>query len=229
MLFDLRGRGRRRVVQVIYLFLAVILGGGLVFFGIGGGTNGGLFDALKSNNGSSGAGSGIFDKRVKNAEKSIKVNPRDAAAWFTLAKAHVQLAGVGSNYDQNSGNYTAKGLVELRAADRAWSRYTTLDSTPDPNLATQMVNGYIGLRDAKKAAAAQQIVVDKQPNSGQYSRLAQLAYAAGSTRLGDLSAGKAVDLAPKDERSNVKDALAQAKTQGAAALSGGGQAGAAGG
>jgi hypothetical protein len=35
MLFDLRGR-RRRVVQVTYLMLALLLGGGLVLFGIGG-------------------------------------------------------------------------------------------------------------------------------------------------------------------------------------------------
>ena len=33
MLFDLRGRGRRRTIQVIYLGLAVLMGGGLVLFG----------------------------------------------------------------------------------------------------------------------------------------------------------------------------------------------------
>ena len=52
MLFDLRGRGRRRTVQVIYLTLAILMGGGLVLFGIGGGTNGGLFDAIGGNGGS---------------------------------------------------------------------------------------------------------------------------------------------------------------------------------
>ena len=34
MLFDLRARGRRRAIKVIYLFLAVLMGGGLVFFGL---------------------------------------------------------------------------------------------------------------------------------------------------------------------------------------------------
>ena len=33
MLFDLRGR-RRRAVQATYLTLAILMGGGLVFFGI---------------------------------------------------------------------------------------------------------------------------------------------------------------------------------------------------
>jgi len=55
MLFDLRGRGRRRTIQAIYVTLAVLMGGGLVFFGIGGNTSGGLFDAFKGGSGSSRA------------------------------------------------------------------------------------------------------------------------------------------------------------------------------
>ena len=50
MLFDLRGRGRRRTVQVIYLSLAILMGGGLVLFGIGGATSGGLIDAIQWDN-----------------------------------------------------------------------------------------------------------------------------------------------------------------------------------
>ncbi len=41
MLFDLRGRGRRRTVRVIYTGLALLMGVGLVGFGIGGGFGGG--------------------------------------------------------------------------------------------------------------------------------------------------------------------------------------------
>ena len=50
MLFDLRGRGRRRTVKFVYITLAVLMGGGLVLFGIGGGgaTQGGLVDAITS-------------------------------------------------------------------------------------------------------------------------------------------------------------------------------------
>ena len=45
MLFDLRGR-RRRAVQGTYLMLALLMGGGLVLFGIGGSVSGGLLDAF---------------------------------------------------------------------------------------------------------------------------------------------------------------------------------------
>ena len=34
MLFDLRGRGRRRTVKIVYITLALLMGGGLVLFGI---------------------------------------------------------------------------------------------------------------------------------------------------------------------------------------------------
>ena len=36
MLFDLRGAHRRRVVKIVYVALALLMGGGLVLFGIGG-------------------------------------------------------------------------------------------------------------------------------------------------------------------------------------------------
>ena len=41
MLFDLRGRHRRRAVKVIYVGLALLIGVGLIGFGIGGGLGGG--------------------------------------------------------------------------------------------------------------------------------------------------------------------------------------------
>ena len=45
MLFDLKGR-RRRVVQVTYIGLAILMGGGLVLSGIGSDASGGLLDAF---------------------------------------------------------------------------------------------------------------------------------------------------------------------------------------
>ena len=117
MLFDLRGRGRRRAIQVIYLGLAVLMGGGLIFFGIGGNTNGGLFDAF---NGSGGGGSSnagaAFNKRLATLEKRAQANPQDAAALAGIAKLHFQLASTGENYDQTQQAFTTKGKNELRQA-----------------------------------------------------------------------------------------------------------------
>src|SRR5687768_9714279 len=67
MLFDLRGRGRRRTIKIVYITLALLMGGGLVLFGIGGGgaMQGGLVDAIT---GSSGGDTG--SERFDNAERS---------------------------------------------------------------------------------------------------------------------------------------------------------------
>ena len=101
MLFDLRGRGRRRTVQVIYLSLAILMGGGLVLFGIGGGTNGGLFDAI----GGSGSGGtsidAVFKKRLDTYEKRLQANPRDQASLIGLTKLHFGNASTGENYNQD--------------------------------------------------------------------------------------------------------------------------------
>src|SRR6478672_3182680 len=111
MLFDLRGRGRRRTVQVIYLSLAILMGGGLVLFGIGGGS------------GSSANVDAVFQKRLDTYNQRLKVNPQDAAALIGLTKLHASNASVGENYNQTQQAYTAKGLAELRQASAAWQRY----------------------------------------------------------------------------------------------------------
>ena len=61
MLFDLRGR-RRRAVQATYLMLALLMGGGLVLFGIGGDVSGGLVDAFKGGGGGSSTDSALEDR-----------------------------------------------------------------------------------------------------------------------------------------------------------------------
>src|SRR5438445_11265205 len=100
MLFDLRGRGRRKTVQVIYITLAVLMGGGLIFFGIGGSVSGGLFDAIGltgNNSGGGGGGNDILAKQERTAERRVRVNPNDSVAWATLARLRYQQAGQGAN------------------------------------------------------------------------------------------------------------------------------------
>src|SRR4051812_32411796 len=224
MLFDLRARGRRRAIKVIYLFLAVLMGGGLVFFGIGGSTSGGLFDAFKSNS-SGSSGNGALEKQVEKAEKQVQTQPRNERAWIVLTRAQYQVANVGANFDQNAGAFTAKGKQALAKVERSWDRYLALDpKKPDATLASLMVQalGPSGLNRLPKAVAAQEYVIDaRPPSAGLYTNLAVLAYAAGQSRKGDLAAGKAVELAPKDQKSLLKEQLQQAKTQAAGGSSSG--------
>src|ERR687894_623758 len=101
MLFDLRGRGRRRTVKIVYVTLALLLGGGLVLFGIGGEVSGGLVDAITGSNGGGGDGTDRQREREEQAAARTRTNPEDAAAWAELARARFSLANVGDNFDPN--------------------------------------------------------------------------------------------------------------------------------
>ncbi|HVP02924.1 MAG TPA: hypothetical protein VMT10_10180 [Solirubrobacteraceae bacterium] len=214
MLFDLRGRGRRRTVQVIYLGLAVILGAGLVFFGIGGATNGGLLNAI--NGKSSSTGSSLYDKRVKQYERAVAVNPKDEQAWAALAKARVQQASV-VGYSQATGQYTAKGLAGLEQASAAWKRYLALNpKKPDDTVASLMVAAYgtSGLNQPTDAAnALDAVIAGRGPSAALYTQLAIQRYVAGDTR-GSLIAGKhALELTPPSKRLQAKAQLTLERKQ----------------
>lgn len=218
MLFDLRGKGRRNTVRVIYASLAILMGGGLVLFGVGSDVSGGLFNAFDSNSGQ--PVDDTLQKRVDSLEAKVKANPRDAAAWADLARSRFQIAGTGENYDQNTAAYTDKGRAVLAGVEQAWDRHLALaGDKPNADIANVMVQAFgpSGLNKLDKAVAAMEIVIEGRGDSaGLYAQLAQLAYLAGQTRKGDLAAGKAVQLADKDEKQQLKSQLEQFKTQAAA-------------
>lgn len=216
MLFDLRGRGRRRTIQVIYVTLAILMGGGLVFFGIGGNTAGGLFDALGLRSGSSSGGGGadIFSRQIKSAQKTLRVNPKDPTAWATLARARFQQAGQGGNYDQRTAQFTAKGKAKLQQASAAWERYLSLSPAhPDDSLASLMVQAYDpqALNQPAKGVKAAQIVTETRPSAQTFYTLAVFAYAAGDKRTGDLAAAKTLSLTQPARKTQTKLLLDQAK------------------
>jgi hypothetical protein len=213
VLFDLKGR-RRRVVQATYLMLAVLMGGGLVFFGIGGDVSGGLFDAISDRGG--GSGNSIVDDRIEDNEEKLETDPRNEAALKDLARDWFQLAN--EQADPTTGQFTEEGMERLANSDEAWQRYLDLDpKNPDASLASLMVNVYgpTGLNKAAEAAEAAEIVTAAQPRNAQaFLQLAQFAAQAGQERKADLAGQKAVQLAPKNQRNKVK-ALVEQVTQAA--------------
>jgi hypothetical protein len=214
MLFDLRGRGRRRTVQMVYATLAVLMAAGLILFGVGSGLAGGLIDALNGGGGSSGGGNSALSKQVDSLQKRAQRDPRKADNWSMLARAKFQLAA--GTIDQSTGEYSADGRKDLAAAGVAWDRYLALNPPkPDPAVAALMVQVFVQLNQVGKAADAQEIVTGARPNRNAYLQLAKLAYAAGQTRKGDLAAQKALAQTPKDLRGAVRDQLNQAKKQAA--------------
>jgi len=219
MLFDLRGRGRRRTVQAIYLSLAILMGGGLVLFGIGSSSSGGIVDAIVGDGSTGDTATKTLDNRIKSALAKTRATPTEPAVWADLARLRFQRAGVDGIKDD--GTYTTKGKQRLALATDAWEEHLALDpKQPNVRVARLMVQAYsaAGINKPSEAVRAQQLVTaaEKPPNTKLYQQLAQLAYLAGDNRTGDLAADRAVDLVPEKERKELRDALKSLKTQAAA-------------
>lgn len=214
MLFDLQSRGRRGFVKVIYVFLAVLMGGGLILFGIGTGTGGGgLLDVF---NGGGTSSSAQVSSLEKSATRAVKLNPQSTKAWADLARARYQTAGQGQDYDATQGVFTEAGKDKLETATAAWKRYLALNPKhPDATLARLMATAYseAGLNSPAGAAEALEIVTQQQPSAASYGLLAQYAYLANQLRKGNLAAAKAVQLAPKSRQKLVRTQLLNAKKQ----------------
>jgi hypothetical protein len=218
MLFDLRSAGRRRTVKFVYLGLALIMFVGFVGFSIGSsGLSGGIVDAIT---GSKGGGNGAdaatkrLQANITAAARRTRTSPSDPAAWAALARARLQIATVGDNFDPAKSDYTAAGKRQLAAAGQAWDKYTALNpKNPDQGLARQMIQAYTSLNQPAKAVSAQEIVTQVDATQQTFTNLALLAYQAGQTRKGDLAANKAVSLAPKKQRKDLKKQLDAVKSQ----------------
>jgi hypothetical protein len=208
MLFDLRGR-RRRAVQATYLTLAVLMGGGLVLFGIGGDVSGGLFDAFSDRSGS-GSASEDLQERIDNREERLRANPQNEATLKALIRDYHALAS--AQLPTGTSQYPEEARDELSQAGEYWQRYLEVeDGEPDPSLArvALTIYGEFGLRQPQEEANAWRIVAEAGNSSELYLGLVRAAAAAGDERTADLAAQKAVDLAPKGQRKQVKQ---QAKT-----------------
>jgi hypothetical protein len=214
MLFDLQGK-RRRLVQGTYLVLAILLGGGLVLFGVGSGSvSGGLFDAItgKDSNSSSGTNSAIT-KRIQTDQKALKIDPNNQQALEDLVRSHYQLAT--DDADANTGAFGDKGKQELAKADTAWKHYVKVTKTPSDSLASLMLQAYSqgGLNKPADAADAAELIAAARPSAQAYLTLMSFATQAGQTRTADLAGQKAIDLAPKAQKKLVKQQVEAAKAQ----------------
>jgi hypothetical protein len=213
MLFDLRSRGRRRTVQGVYLTLAILMGGGLVLFGVGAGNGlGGLLNAF-TGNGSGSNQNQVVSAQETSALKAVKADPNSASAWSQLVQARWTTAQQNGTSNGGAVTYTATGKKKLTQTTQAWQRYLQLTSSPDPNLAVLAARAYAAQGDYAGAASAWEVEAQASPTELKgYECLAVSAYAAKQTRKGDLAMDKALTMVPKAEQLTLKTQISQAKT-----------------
>jgi hypothetical protein len=211
MLFDLRGR-RRRAVQVTYLILALLLGGGLVLFGIGGEVSGGLIDAFGGRDGDGDDGNTQLEQRIDRQEQRLKASPQNTAVLAELVRLNYQVAT--SQIEDGASGFPDAARDELRRAGVYWDRYVeATDGEPSPSLARLALQAYAptALNQPDKAKEAVRIIAADQNDTQTYLLLVQYATLAKDTRLANLAGQKAVDLAPKNARKQVEKQVEQLK------------------
>jgi hypothetical protein len=214
MLFDLRGH-RRRAVQATYVILAVLMGGGLVLFGIGG-SSGGIVDAITGNNSSGGNVNDQLQKRIDRQQDRLKTSPTNAAILAELVRLNYQAAV--SQQPSGSSAFPEDSKDELRAAGAYWDRYVKAkDGEPSADLArfAYTIFGTSGLNKPAQAEEAVRAIAAQSNDSQTYLLLVQTATAAGDKRTAQLAAQKAVDLAPKGQRKQVEKVAKQLQKAGA--------------
>ena len=201
MLFDLRSRGRRRTVQVIYAFLALIMLGGLLLVGVGTGSGGGILNAF-TNNGSGGNSGAVKSAFEQQALKKTKQDPTSTAAWMNLIQAE------WSAYTSQTKAGPAKAaLTDLTTS---YTHYLTLTQSPDPDTALLASRAYALLGNFKPSAAAKEIFANANPTSANaFECWALAASAAKETRLAGLATAKAISLVPKAQQFETTQQLKQ--------------------
>jgi hypothetical protein len=209
LLFDLRSKGRRRTMQVVYIGLAILLAAGLVLFGIGTGTGGGGLLGGLSGSGSSNNQAGAVGSAAKNAQAQVNKNPKDPAAWAKLIEAryeNAQSAGI-----DNSG-FTTFGKQQLALVTNEYEQYAKLVPKPDVTTATFAARAYSYLGNYAQEASVWDQITAQSPTAVGYKCLALSAYAAKNTGLAELAQGKLLSKVPKSERKTLTSELQSATT-----------------
>ena len=198
---------------MVYLTLAILIGGGLILFGVGTGVGGG--GLLNAFNGGGGNAQSAVSQAEKKAEKKANADPTNAAAWAALVQAAWSSAGQGSNFDSATGTFTTAGKKELAHAAAAWEKYQALTKGKDPNdIAVLAGRAYASLGNYGGEANAWEVEANVTPNTAKpYACLALSAYAAKQNRKGDLAMAKALSLTPKAQQAKLKSEILAAKTQ----------------
>lgn len=200
MLFDLRGK-RRRLIQVVYACLAILMGGSLVLFGIGSDAPGGIFDGLGLTNGG-GASNPQYEQAIEDAETTLETDPTNQLALYELSRNRYLLATEGIVTDEETGqtSLTSDARENLDLSFDAWDRYLETDpQPPDQSMATNLSRagellfsdalGRSDVRDAfeiaETTAATARIAARQDPTPAGWATVSRYEYIAGNNTQGD--------------------------------------------
>ena len=231
MLFDLKSGKRRRVVQVVFGFLAFIFFISFVGFGIGSGASGGLFDAigLGGDDSSSPSTDSQYQSQIDAAENKLQKDPKDQQALLSLARYRYLSGSTQLDVDEEAQtvSFTTETGNDWNEALDAWERYLKTDPKEiDPQVAAQMICAYvpalppptcIGAQtsdiDFEGAIHTQQLLANEDPSAQNYATLAYFLYSDGRIDAGRQAADQAIAKAPEKEQKRLEKGFDQLDKQ----------------
>lgn len=215
MLFDLQGK-RKRLIQVIYALLALLMGGGLVLLGIGGEVSGGLLDAFTNRQ---SAQTGDLVKEADRLQEKVDAEPNNKQAMTRLIRARYTAGNAQFEItDDGQTQMTPEAREQFELAAETWRQYLELDPEPvDPNVAQLVANALFGLAqnatdgvsariNSAAAAEAQRYFAEARPSVGSYSTLAIYSFFGNDFKGGDEAVEQVLELSksPAAKKRNEK-------------------------
>jgi tetratricopeptide (TPR) repeat protein len=219
MLFDLKTGRRRRVVQIVFGFLAFIFFISFVGFGIGSDVSGGIFDAIGlGGGGSTSSTSSQYEQQIEDAEARVAEDPKDEKALSEVAYFRY-LSGVQQlDLDESTGVATLseEARSEWGLALESWEELLALEPKKlDPQAAGVIVCAYVPVlpqcrvqatEDAVDFAGAiktQELIAEEDPSSQNLTGLAYFLLADGRIDEGRKVADEAIAKASGSEREAI--------------------------
>lgn len=139
MLFDVRGK-RKRVIQVIYVLLALVMVASLIVIGLPGGIGFGGGGNVVSQDAAE-----LSVERAQRLEEKVAQQPNNANAQSELIRARIAAGNGLVEVDQDTGQQTVgdKATEQYSLAADAWQNYLkTTGNQPDQGVA-QLVSGML--------------------------------------------------------------------------------------
>jgi hypothetical protein len=223
MLFDIRGR-RKRVIQVVYATLAVLMG--LSLFTVVGPVS---FGDLFGTGSSSSDTSSVFDDQVQRLERKLRQNPNDQDALVQLTRASYNAGNAKIERNPSTGaleGIPVEAIDDFERTGDTWQRYLKTNPKPPNAIAAQLAAQALLYAAATSPAAefsdniegaaeAQAVFAQAKPSVNSYLTLAQFRFYAGDVDGAEQAARKAEQEAPASQRSTVQQVVGQYRKQGA--------------
>jgi tetratricopeptide (TPR) repeat protein len=217
MLFDIRGRGRKNVIRVVYACLALLMGASL-FVAVG------PFNLAEFfGNGGTTSAAEISEEQAENIEKRLRKNPQDEQLLLSLIRTRIGAGRALAQENTTTGavELTPESIEQYEAAQEAWLRYRKqAGDEANPTTASLVASTYFNVAEhgeslgdieesITNATKAQQVAAEATPNLHTLTTLAIFQYFNGEFAAGEKSAQQATkEATSKSQAKSIEKQMA---------------------